>query len=249
MVGGGSVNEDQFAIAEWQGSIPEKTNTAPVTGWTAVPEADPNGWVGDVGIAPSAGWYWLSASYRATAAAPSRTIMYVVGPGETRTNDVAGASNIAGTASKLVYTDGTVPFRGVHIWHDGATALDFKLTVRMARIGGGGGGGGPHDHDYLPLAGGNVTGDLGVDGKLNVGADFVVNGINVEAGYLRVADGDYSWPSYSFTSDMQAGFYLVEPQKIGVRQNLMVRGDLQVDGSLYFSGVAERLNDLQERWR
>jgi hypothetical protein len=83
---------------------------------------------------------------------------------------------------------------------------------------------GPHDHDnYLPLTGGTLTGDLAVNGKINVGGDFSVTGINVEAAYVRHADGDYSWPSISFQNDMQAGFYLAGPQKVGLR------GDLQVD--------------------
>jgi hypothetical protein len=89
---------------------------------------------------------------------------------------------------------------------------------------GGSGDAGPHDHDYLPLAGGTVTGDLTVDGKLNVGGDFSVTGIDVAAGYVRHADGDYSWPSISFQNDMQAGFYLAGPQKVGLRSDLTVDG-------------------------
>ena len=64
------------------------------------------------------------------------------------------------------------------------------------------------DGYYLPLAGGNVTGEL-------------------TASYFHPSvDGDYSWLAYSFNNDRQAGFYLVEPQKVGVRQNLLVHGDL-----------------------
>ena len=89
-----------------------------------------------------------------------------------------------------------------------------------------------HDHAYLPLTGGTLAGDLAVNGQINVGADFSVKGIDVKAGYVRHADGDYSWPSISFQTDMQAGFYLAAPQKVGVRQNLQVDGDLAVTGKL-----------------
>jgi hypothetical protein len=71
------------------------------------------------------------------------------------------------------------------------------------------------------------TGNLAVTGRIDVGDDFYVSGINVEAGYVRHADGDYSWPSISFQNDMQAGFYLAGPQKVGLR------GDLKVHGSVY----------------
>jgi hypothetical protein len=140
-----AVNDDQFAIAEWSGQIPRILNTNPATNWAAVPTGDPNGWVTSGGIVPPAGWYWISASYYATSGGANRVVMYLGGLGETRMTDVGATSNTAGTGSQLVYADGTAAWGGVGIWHDGATGLDFKLTVRMARIGGSSGGSGGGD--------------------------------------------------------------------------------------------------------
>ena len=53
-----------------------------------------------------------------------------------------------------------------------------------------GSGGGPHDHDdYLPLAGGTVTGDLQVDGQ------------------IRGPQGTQTAPTYSSVNDPTSGFY------------------------------------------
>ena len=46
-----------------------------------------------------------------------------------------------------------------------------KEDGTLVDVSGGGGGGdaGPHDHDYLPLSGGTLTGDLQVDGSVSMG--------------------------------------------------------------------------------
>jgi hypothetical protein len=252
-----AVNEDQFAIAEWNGSIPSKANTNPATDWTALPTADPNGWVASGGIVPPAGWYWLSASYVVPSGVPQRVIMYLNGTGESRTNDVGATSNIAGTASKLVYADGTAAWGyadgtaawgGVGIWHDGATALDFKLTVRMARVGGSSGGGGdagPHDHDeYLPLTGGRLTSTLWSDGQFiateNGGQNSPRFQIGEAAGLGMYGSSGSQWLRLT-TDDVWR--LQVSASGVIVTGNLQVEGDstakrnLVAEGSVKFAKV------------
>ena len=105
-------------------------------------------------------------------------------------------------------------------------------TIEKA-AGGGGGGGGPHnhaeyalvehdhdefthDHDYLPLAGGTVTGDLQVDGQTSVGGSLYVNGDYVGGNYHRgIQNGTPNWPIYSFDTDPHTGMYLHSVDALG----------------------------------
>ena len=81
--------------------------------------------------------------------------------------------------------------------------------------GGGGGGGGPHnhadyalvehdhdefthDHDYLPLTGGTLTGDLQVEGQTLAQSDTQAK------------------PAYSFTSDPDTGMYRAAADAVGI---------------------------------
>ena len=93
------------------------------------------------------------------------------------------------------------------------------------------------DGAYLPLAGGTVTGNLTVGGQLNVGTEFYVNGQDVKGGYLRMAIGDYNWPSHSFDADKQTGFYLATTGTMGAAGNLLLHDDLQVEGDLQVDGT------------
>jgi len=85
---------------------------------------------------------------------------------------------------------------------------------------------GPHDHDYLPLEGGAVTGDLQVDGQ------------------TLAQSGTAALPGIAFTSSAWSGFYYdastihtsVQGQsrlQVGVA-GTKVTGDLQVDGQVSF---------------
>jgi hypothetical protein len=87
----------------------------------------------------------------------------------------------------------------------------------------GGGDGGPHDHDYLPLEGGTVAGDLQVDGA------------------LKAKQGNQTSPAIAFGGTAN-GFYLTSPanavattvngayRHIVYEDRTRVMGDLQVDG-------------------
>ena len=91
----------------------------------------------------------------------------------------------------------------------------------------GGSDAGPHDHDYLPLAGGTLTGDLQVDGQ------------------ILGRKGGQTSPSYSFAGDTEGlGFYASVPDqwlrfttgglwRLEVSESLVhVKPDLQVNGTI-----------------
>jgi len=89
----------------------------------------------------------------------------------------------------------------------------------------GGGDAGPHDHDYLPLEGGTVAGDLQVDGA------------------LKAKQGNQTSPAIAFGGTAN-GFYLTSPanavattvngayRHIVYEDRTRVMGDLQVDGTI-----------------
>lgn len=84
--------------------------------------------------------------------------------------------------------------------------------------GGGSGGAGPHEHDdYLPLAGGVVTGDLQVSGQ------------------YTAFNGTSDAPTYSFWNDRTVGLRLINAGEIGLTGDLTVDGVLRVGvGDRYF---------------
>ena len=96
---------------------------------------------------------------------------------------------------------------------------------------GGSGDAGPHDHDYLPLAGGTVTGDLTVDGTVTTASivsdePFTINTTNG----MRLS---------SFRDDVNRTqeFTLVSTDLIELdAPDSKVSGDLQVDGAISAAG-------------
>jgi len=89
--------------------------------------------------------------------------------------------------------------------------------------GGGGGDGGPHNHDYLPLEGGTLTGGLIVGGRLEV-ANAAIRGY----------DGNETWPAFTFQSDTRSGVYL---QSAGT---LCMTANGQKVGSWDFNAIGGR---------
>jgi hypothetical protein len=74
-------------------------------------------------------------------------------------------------------------------------ALDVGQLLYDGVEGGGGGDAGPHDHDYLPLAGGTLTGDLAANGQ--IGTYYV---------------GSEANPSIWFAQSDKTGFYALNDQ-------------------------------------
>jgi len=80
---------------------------------------------------------------------------------------------------------------------------------------------GPHDHDYLPLTGGTLTGNLIVDASVYAQGDYLVGQYHRASVY-----GTASWPCYSFSDEPNTGIYRAASGVVGVS------GDLQVDGAV-----------------
>ena len=92
-----------------------------------------------------------------------------------------------------------------------------------------GGGSEPHDHDYLPLAGGIVTGDLQVGGTVatinpgSEGAPAYTSTLYPTTGMYGHAEGVFFAVAGNWTFGSWA-------DRVGIRKDLHVAGDLQVDG-------------------
>ena len=89
---------------------------------------------------------------------------------------------------------------------------------------GGGGDAGPHDHDYLPLTGGTLTGDLTVDGQIQASAGSTA--------YPALAIGN---SSTGFCIDESAGGLTTALngawKQIVYEDLIRIRKDLHVDGT------------------
>ena len=89
---------------------------------------------------------------------------------------------------------------------------------------GGGGDAGPHDHDYLPLTGGTLTGDLTVDGRIQASAGSTA--------YPALAIGN---SSTGFHIDESAGGLTTALngawKQIVYEDLIRIRKDLHVDGT------------------
>ena len=118
--------------------------------------------------------------------------------------------------------------------------LGFQTLDLRGADGADGEDGGPHDHDeYLPLAGGTVTGDLQVDGQLSF------NGVTQM--YSQIAD---TWKGLRTKVDGQVAFdfYSVEHENL-IYRNLRIKasgdgaGDLRVDGIIHAPGTADNERD------
>ena len=91
----------------------------------------------------------------------------------------------------------------------------------------GGGDAGPHDHDYLPLEGGTVTGDLQVDGKIIVKSG---GGATNSAIGFNGLDG---MGIYSSVQNNYMRFGVSGAQRLGIKETeVVVNNDLQVDGQI-----------------
>ena len=139
---------------------------------------------------------------------------------------------------------GTGTFDGDHVLT--GDPLDPPADLAAGQLlwdgveGGSGGDAGPHDHDYLPLAGGTLTGDLQVGGQ------------------TKAASSTPGKPSYAFTADPTTGIYGNESYvammqggdfnviawdgRTEVRGKLEAKNDLQVDGTINATGNS--INDL-----
>ena len=107
--------------------------------------------------------------------------------------------------------------------------------------GGGSGGGGPHDHDYLPLSGGTLTGDLQVDGNVNVGTTKEISFGQSSVGGQQVKVYDGTGGTYGIgVEDRRASIFAGSTEVAGFYNDLQtkLKGDLQVDGNIgcYFAG-------------
>jgi hypothetical protein len=91
----------------------------------------------------------------------------------------------------------------------------------------GGGDAGPHDHDYLPLEGGTLTGDLQVDGKIIVKSG---GGATNSAIGFNGLDG---MGIYSSVQNNYMRFGVSGAQRLGIKETeVVVNNDLQVDGQI-----------------
>jgi len=99
-----------------------------------------------------------------------------------------------------------------------------------------GSGGGPHDHDYLPLTGGTLTGTLAVDKNLTLASEtsnplMLVNRAGTRVGYFGVPGAQAAENGeLHLRSDKELMLQGID----GVRTlqcDLQVDGDLRVDGS------------------
>jgi hypothetical protein len=100
-------------------------------------------------------------------------------------------------------------------------------SVEKAAGGGGSGGGGPHDHDYLPLEGGTVAGDLQVDGTIIVKSG---GGATNSAIGFNGLDG---MGIYSSVQNNYMRFAVSGAQRLGIKETeVVVNNDLQVDGQI-----------------
>ena len=113
---------------------------------------------------------------------------------------------------------------------------------------GGGGDGGPHDHDYLPLAGGTLTGDLQVDGTItgfrlgqwSNNPDFVsLTTVGMSGSeYCLVSNG-----ADTLVSAATGGLVQIRPNANEVggviveSDKTTIRNDLQVDGTVLMGGT------------
>jgi hypothetical protein len=143
---------------------------------------------------------------------------------EAESTTATGFTCVVRSTSALTRDAGDVSDRAIDrdysVWYQ---ATDDST---ISRFGGSGGGGdaGPHDHDYLPLEGGTLTGDLTVDGD--------IHGSNIRLG----SDGQKIWGSTNGTNYLKmvvADEWRIEvqPTKVAIKNDLLVKGDLQVDGA------------------
>jgi hypothetical protein len=106
--------------------------------------------------------------------------------------------------------------------------LWLKKDGEFVPVSGGGGDAGPHDHDYLPLEGGVLTGDLQVDGQVRT-----------------PTTADTGAPAYTFAGATGAGMWCYSNDLMGFAVSGVeffrneggvsrFKGDLQVDGNAAF---------------
>jgi hypothetical protein len=123
--------------------------------------------------------------------------------------------------------------------------LWLKKDGEFVPVSGGGGDAGPHDHDYLPLAGGTVAGDLEVDGILRLkGASESHIGNSGSEGRevleIRATDGGIAagaginlYGTGDATNPDRILFYTGNQvtQALEADRSARFYGDLQVDGN------------------
>ncbi len=124
----------------------------------------------------------------------------------------------------------------------GCVPLDSTL------LAGGGGAAGPHDHDYLPLEGGSLTGDLQVDGilSLNGASESHINNsgtagreilqIRATSGGVTTGAGINLYGSGDATNADRILFYTTNEASLptlalDADRSARFYGDLQVDGN------------------
>ena len=104
----------------------------------------------------------------------------------------------------------------------------------------GGGDAGPHDHDYLPLAGGTLTGDLTVDGTVatsnpgSEGAPAFTSTLYPTTGMYTHAEGVF----FAVDGHWKFGAWA---DRVGIRH------DLQVDGKIVNAEVNGNTDELALR--
>jgi hypothetical protein len=112
----------------------------------------------------------------------------------------------------------------------------------MQSSGGGGGDAGPHDHDYLPLAGGTVAGNLTVDGDITArvggSADAPAYGFADMPGAGMFAHKSNNWLRFAVDGEVQMR---IDPDRVTVWKGLRVEGTFNPVGGTAF-GITEGID-------
>ena len=159
-------------------------------------------------------------------------------PGADGTTWYVGSGDPAPTLGSTgdYYLDGEAGW----VWTKRSNGSWTNLYVNLT--GPPGEGAGDHDHDYLPLTGGTVTGDLQVGGKLTVRSGGGAGGPAI------AFDGIDGMGIYSSVSGNYMRFGVAGSQRMSIRETYVgIDADLHVDGYAKFIGQVRAHNGTADK--